>query len=109
MSRESFQARKEQHMTKHINQAPTAIANYHGFVLPYATQPQQLRILDKMKQSHLPDFTIGELSYLTNMDKSTVSARRNAMLQAGTLILGTERKCKFSEKVCQTVKLPEAI
>lgn len=85
-----------------INQAATACAVFHASNF----QPQQQRILDEMAQfgaGH--DFTIAELAAYCHLEKSSVSARRNAMLAAGLIELGAERKCSISGKTVQTVHL----
>lgn len=95
-----------------INQSETALDCFHsrGFNTQIAS-PQQQLILNEMSFSHrasgrFDDFTIGELAKFTGLDKSSVSARRNAMMSAGLVVLSDERKCTVSGKMCQTVKLP---
>ena len=90
-----------------INQAHTAVDNYHFHVLPEIDQPCQLRILRMMKrEDDIQDWTIGEIAHATGMDKSSVSARRFSMIANGALILGRDRKCKISKRMCQVVMLP---
>ena len=90
-----------------INQTHTAIDNYHFHVLPEVAQPCQQRILGMMKrEDDIPDWTIGEIAQATGMDKSSVSARRFEMIANGLVILGRDRKCKISNRVCQVVRLP---
>jgi len=88
-----------------IQQADTARAVFHerGFNVQIA-QPQQSKILAAMRPGIT--YTIGELAAMLGMEKSTVSARRNAMLSAGLVELGNERKCSQSGKTCQTIRLP---
>lgn len=88
-----------------INQAETARDVFHGrgFNTQIA-QPQQCKIMAAMQAGRT--YTIGELAAMLNMEKSTVSARRNAMLAAGLVELGQERKCSRSGKTCQTIRLP---
>jgi len=88
-----------------IQQSDTAIDCFHrpDFNLT-VIQPQQAQILDKMQ--HGKDYTIRELAHVTHMDRSTVSARRNAMLKLGLIEYGPRRKCMFSEKFVETVRLP---
>jgi len=87
-----------------IQQSITAIENYHrpDFNIT-VIQPQQAQILEKMQ--HGKDYTIRELAHVTHMDRSNVSARRNAMLKLGLIEYGPSRKCMFSEKFVETVKL----
>lgn len=91
-----------------INQASTASNHFHsdGFHARIVS-PQQALILEHMRVGK--DYTIGELAWLTKIDKSAVSGRRNAMLKAGILERGLARKCVFSEVHCETVKLAEVL
>jgi len=85
-----------------INQAATACRVFHASNF----QPQQQRIIDEMAQfGRNTNFTIAELATYCHMEKSSVSARRRAMLDAGILELGAERKCSISGKTVQTVHL----
>ena len=87
-----------------INQAETAIDHYHSPAFQYRTvQKREAEILEVMQRGK--DYTITELAYLTHMDKSEVSARRNAMLKKKLIVRGANRKCKFTEIFVQTVKL----
>jgi hypothetical protein len=91
-----------------IEQAITAIRNYHDYVVPEVNQKCQKKILRHMKrEADIPDWTIGEIAYSCQMEKSSVSARRYAMIANGVIEIGLPRKCKISGKTCQTVKLPE--
>ena len=91
-----------------IQQAKTAIDHYHSPGFQYTVvDRRESEILEVMKRGK--DYTITELAYLTHMDKSAVSARRNAMLKKKLIVQGARRKCKFTEIFVQTVKLPEAI
>jgi len=99
----SFEARREH---RQINQAPTAIDHFHSadFHLKIVPASQQ-RILDMMQPGK--DYSIGELAWLTKLEKSSVSGRRREMLDAGLIVQGQRRRCKFSDIHCETVKLKE--
>ena len=87
-----------------IDQADTAIDHFHSPEFQYRTvQKREAEILEVMKRGK--DYTITELAYLTHMDKSDVSARRNGMLKKKLIVRGNNRKCKFTEVFVQTVKL----
>lgn len=88
-----------------INQAETAIEHFHSPAFQYQTvSKQEAQIMEKMRPSM--DYTIGELAWLTKLDKSAISGRRNDMLRKGLLIRGIARKCTFSYVHCETVRLP---
>ncbi len=88
-----------------INQTQTACDHYNNPTFQYrVVSPQEALILDHVRK--VRNYTITELAYLTKLDKSSVSGRRNAMLKKGLLVYGPKRKCKFTEIFVQTVKLP---
>jgi predicted transcriptional regulator len=104
VSRESFQARK----AHHIHQADTAIEHFHSPLFQYRTvSKQEALILEHIQKGKT--YTISELAYLTKLDKSAVSARRNHMLKTGILVMGKRRKCLFTEIYVQTVRLAEGV
>ena len=89
-----------------IDQAETAIRCYHDYV-PKIIQPQQQKILDVFARCAPGNsYTIGELAFLSCLDKSAVSGRRNQMLRDGLLERGGTRPCSCSGIVCETVRLP---
>lgn len=89
-----------------IQQAETAIRAYHDHV-PKIIQPQQQKIIDVFARCHPGNaYTIGELAFLSGLDKSAVSGRRNKMLHDGLLERGIKRHCSSSGIVCETVRLP---
>lgn len=88
-----------------IQQADTAIEHFHSNRFAALVSRQEAEILEHMKVGK--DYTITELAYLTKLDKSTVSGRRNAMLGKGLIVQGKRRKCKFTEIHVQTVRLPQ--
>ena len=50
--------------------------------------------------------TIAEIAFLLNMEKSSVSGRRNELIAAGRLVLAGERKCSITQRTVQAVKVP---
>lgn len=81
----------------------TSIACYHAHV-PNFEQPQESRLLAFIVQNG--ESTIGEMAHALGMEKSTVSARQNALREAGYLIFGLPRKCRVSGVTCKPLRLP---
>ena len=89
-----------------ILQAETAIRAYHDHV-PKIIPAQQQKILDVFARCAPGNsYTIGELAFLSGLDKSAVSGRRHQMLRDGLLEYGHRRPCSSSGIVCETVRLP---
>ena len=89
---------------KKIDQAQTAIENYHSNVKPNIQTPCRKTILNSMEQGKT--YTIGEIAEATGLEKSSVSARRYELLAEGKLLFSASRKCTISDIMCQTVRLP---
>lgn len=89
-----------------IDQTDTAIDSYHFHVIPYIAQPQEQALLNLMIDGN--DYTILELAYLTGLDKSSISARRNKMLKRGLLERGADRPSIIggNPRKCETVRKP---
>ena len=93
-----------------IQQADTAINHFH-IVVSDALAPSLIERIRNFIEGHprKPDWTIGELAHGLELDKSTVSARRNEMLKLLILERGEKRCCSISGIRCETVKLREAV
>lgn len=84
----------------------TSIGAFHT-VVPDFEGAQFQRILNYISQ-YGPS-TIGEIAHGLNMEKSTVSARQNALRQAKQLTLEIDRRhCKISGVLCNVLKFPQA-
>lgn len=89
-----------------IQQSDTARDAFHGQVQKVIPHQQQ-QILDVFARCAPGNsYTIGELAFMSGLDKSAVSGRRHQMLLDGLLERGGNRRCSSSGIVCETVKLP---
>ena len=89
-----------------INQADTAIDHFHLCIEHSLDLSLQERVYNYIvDHPRKPDWTIGELAHGLELDKSTVSARRNEMLKLCILERGEKRACSISGITCETVRL----
>jgi len=93
-----------------IKQADTAIDHFH-LVVSDALAPQLIERICNFIEGHprKPDWTIAELSFGLEIDKSNISARRNEMLKAGILEKCEKRCCSITGVRVETVKLREVL
>jgi hypothetical protein len=91
-----------------IQQADTAINHFH-IVVSDELAPSLIERIRNFIEGHprKPDWTIGELAFGMELEKSTISARRREMIDAGLLELSEKRCCSISGVRCETVKLRE--
>jgi hypothetical protein len=89
-----------------IQQAETAINHFH-LVVSDALAPSLIERIRNFIEGHprKPDWTLGEISFGMELQKSTVSARRNEMLKLNILERGEKRCCSISGVKCETVRL----
>lgn len=88
-----------------IDQHSTAIDAFHAHHASGKAQAQQSRILAFIESSG-GDWSIGEIAHMLGMEKSTVSGRLNEMLESGSLVAKTKRKCRQSGIKIRPVGLP---
>lgn len=86
------------------NVAETSIACFHNFVEPTSSHGQRARILSVIRQGR--DYSLSELSALTNIEKSTMSARVNELRADGQLVKAPRRKCSRTGITVIPSKLP---
>ena len=86
-----------------IAQHETAVAAFHAHA--GKSVQQRVRIL-AFFETHGGNWSIGELASAMNLEKSTVSARLNEMLETGTLIAFPCRKDHRSGITVRPVGLP---
>jgi hypothetical protein len=89
-----------------IQQADTAINHFH-LVVSDELAPSLIERIRNFIEGHprKPDWTIGELAHGLELDKSTISARRNEMLKLLILERCEKRCCSISGVKCETVRL----
>lgn len=87
------------------NIAETSIDAYHSRSRRTAGQLQCDRIVEYVERAGTA--TIAEIAKALDMEKSSVSGRRNELIAAGRLVLlDEERKCKVTNRTVQAVKVP---
>lgn len=87
--------------------APTSIDAYHGHVNGSLSAGQRADILDFIRRNG-GDWSIGELARAMNLQKSTMSARLNELLNmTHELIEAPKRKDRVSGITVRPVKLPQ--
>lgn len=62
----------------------------------------QQKVLDAMR--HGRDYSLSELSAMTGIDKSSVSARINELLASGHVVISRLRHCKITGKEVRATK-----
>lgn len=88
-----------------INQAPTACDAFHAHTDSGLASGQRALILGFIERSG-GSWSIGELAEALTMQKSTVSARLNEMLQAGVIVAKPKRKDRLTNITIRPVGLP---
>jgi|ERR1017187_8595611 hypothetical protein len=93
-----------------INQAPTA-CNHFNLVVSDALAPSMHERIANYMAGHprKPDWTIGELAFGMELEKSTISARRREMIDQGILEMSEKRTCSISGIRCETVRLSSMV
>jgi len=92
-----------------INQAQTASIHFHEVVQPNSGT-MHAKILETMEiYIRKPDWTISELADTMQMDKSSISGRRNEMLKLYLLERGEKRRCNITNVLCETVKIKRPV
>lgn len=86
------------------NVAQTSIAA-HNDIHPVFAANQQEQVFNAIKAAWSSGATISELAHMLGLEKSSVSARRNALLASGRIELGDERKCRITGRTVQTVRV----
>jgi hypothetical protein len=86
------------------NVAASSIDAYHSRSRRTAGQLQCDRIVEYVERAGTA--TIAEIAQALDMEKSSVSARRNELIAAQRLVLSDDRKCTVTGRYVQCVKLP---
>lgn len=89
-----------------IDQTPTACDAYHAHRASGLGTQQRARILALITANSEIDWSIGEIAHFLSMEKSTVSARLNEMLNADELVPRPARKDRRSGVTVRPVGLP---
>lgn len=89
-----------------IDQQPTACDSFHAHHATGKASAQCARILAHINAYPGCDWSIGELAYAMNMEKSTVSARLRELLDAEQLEAKPNRKDRRSGITVRPVGLP---
>ena len=91
-----------------IDQAQTACAAYDAVRASGTSSHQCARILDFITANSITDWSIGEIAHFLGMEKSTVSARLNAMLNEidPPIVAKPTRKDRRSGITIRPVGLP---
>ena len=86
-----------------MTSAYVRIASFKPQLFPRTHQRQVDLILGYIKRTGA-SWTRGELAYVLGMEKSTMSARVNKLLEDGLLVEVGIRKCGRSQRLCQTLR-----
>lgn len=90
-----------------IAQQQTAIDAFYSHVSGGKAGQQQKRVMDFI-DARGGDWSIGEISKAISLEKSTVSARINELLEVGQLVEKPRRKDRVSGITIRPVGLPTA-
>lgn len=87
------------------NVRETSISAYHELRDTGRLGKQQQTILDQIKPGR--DYSLREISRLTNIEINAVSGRVNDLKKLGLLVEGEKRSCSVTGKTVTPVRLPE--
>lgn len=79
----------------------TSIDAYHALKSSPKINAQEQKILNAMHINCV--YTRHEIAKLTDMETSTVSARVNALIKAGKILVTGTRKCSITRVTVQTL------
>lgn len=78
----------------------------HRSIHPGLAKRQQDAVLAAIKAAGHEGATIAELAKALNLEKSSVSGRRNALIAASLVEYAPERKCTITGRFVQSVRVP---
>lgn len=78
----------------------------HRSIHPGLAKRQQDAVLAAIADAGRDGATIAELARSLRLEKSSVSARRNALITAKLVEYAPERKCRVTGRFVQAVRLP---
>lgn len=87
-----------------IAQRDTAIDCHREHVIRNLAKPQYDRILNSMREDR--DYSLSELSVLTGIEKSTISARINELRAVGRIETAEKRRCSVTQITITPSRLP---
>lgn len=83
----------------------TSKETYQDILASGLVTGQHKLILDFLIENHPIEFTNREIAISLNMEPSTVSARRNELMEAGVMEESGKKKCSVSNRKAYTWKL----